>query len=278
VPKKKSAPKKPVRGFAHGGPGGATGRIARTSVSTTSAQRFAARIRARRRRRVLIVVAALLVVNGLAWLALLSPWATVQRVVVTGTNRVPVAEVRDQAEPEVGHPILLARTDDIAARVSRQRLIRSVQVKRLWSGTIKVSVVERFPVAALPSDGTLALVDRDGVVIEKVAKAPAGLPRLEVGLGASEVPALRGGLAVLAQLPTSVSKNLQAIGADTPDGIWLKLRDKKAKRIVRVEWGNSDRTPQKARVLTALLRHHAATYDVRSPDKPAYAESAGSGD
>jgi len=264
----------PVRAFAHGGPGSR----ARSSVSSTSAQRFAARVRARRRRRALIIVAALLLLNGLAWLVLLSPWATVRRVVVTGTNRVPAADVRAEAEVEVGRPILLARTDDIAARIGRNRLIRSVQVERDWSGTIRVSVVERFPVAALPSGSDLALVDSDGVVVETVDRVPAGLPRLEVGLGTAEVPSLRGCLAVLADLPTSISKHLVSIGAETPDGIWLTLRDERTKRRVRVEWGNSDRTGQKARVLTALLRHHAVSYDVRSPDKPAYAESQGSGD
>jgi cell division protein FtsQ len=114
----------------------------------------------------------------------------------------------------------------------------------------------------------LSLVDRDGVEIERVAVSPAGLPRLEVDPGEDSVPALRGCLDVLRALPQAVSKRLLAIGADSPDGIWLKLRDSKVPGGARVNWGDSGHTPRKARVLAALLYQHAVSYDVRSPDRP----------
>ncbi|HST86201.1 MAG TPA: FtsQ-type POTRA domain-containing protein [Kineosporiaceae bacterium] len=258
-----------VKGFAHGPMGRTAGRPVRNSVSLTSAQRFAARVRARRRRRVLIVIAVVLVLNGLLWVALKSPWATVQKIEVSGTDRISVATVRAEAEVELGHPMLLARTADIADRVGRQRLVRSVRVERHWPSTIRVHVQERVPVAALPAGSSLSLVDRDGVEVERVKTAPAGLPRLEVDRGAASVPALRGSLAVLQALPSTLSQRLLAIGADSPDGIWLQLRDSKVPGGARVEWGDSAQTRRKARVLTALLPQHAVGYDVRSPDTPA---------
>ena len=258
----------PVKAFGHG-PAPRTGRSVRSTVSLTSAERFAKRVRARRRRRTLIVVVVLLVVIGLTWAALLSPWATVQKIEVTGTNRVAFADVRAEAEGELGHPMLLARTGDIAARVSAERLIRSVRVQRQWPSTIRVQVVERVPVAALPAGSGVSLVDRDGVEVERAKVAPAGLPRLEVARGADMVPALRGCLAVLRALPPAVSQRLLEIGAESPDGIWLKLRDSKVPNGARVEWGDSSDTPRKARVLTALLAQRAVEYDVRSPGAPA---------
>jgi cell division protein FtsQ len=266
---KPAARKGPVKAFAHGPVGRPTGRPARNSVSLTSAQRFAARVRARRRRRALLVIAVLLVLGGLLWGALKSPWATVQKIEVLGTDRVPVAAVRAEAAAELGHPMLLARTGDIAARVGQQRLVRSVQVERRWPSTIRIRVAERVPVAALPAGSSLSLVDLDGVEIERVKVAPAGLPRLEVARGAEAVPALRGSLDVLRALPPSVSKRLLAIGAESPDGIWLKLRDSAVPGGARVEWGDSAQTPRKAQVLMALLAQRAVEYDVRSPDTPA---------
>ena len=266
--KQASAKQGAVKGFAHG-PARPGGRPARSSVSLTSAQRFAARVRARRRRRALITIAVVLVVTGLTWAALKSPWATVQKIEVTGTDRVSVAAVRAEAEVELGHPMLLARTSDIAVRVGRQRLVRSVHVERHWPSTIRVHVQERVPVAALPAGSSLSLVDRDGVEVERAKVAPAGLPRLEVARGADMVPALRGCLAVLRALPPAVSQRLLEIGAESPDGIWLKLRDSKVPNGARVEWGDSSDTPRKARVLTALLAQRAVEYDVRSPDTPA---------
>jgi len=257
-----------VKGFAHG-PARPGGRPAGSSVSLTSAQRFAARVRARRRRRALITIAVVLVVTGLTWAALKSPWATVQKIEVSGTDRVSVAAVRAEADVELGHPMLLARTSDIAVRVGRQRLVRSVHVERHWPSTIRVKVQERVPVAALPDGSRLSLVDRDGVEIERVTVAPAGLPRLEVARGEAAVPALRGSLAVLKGLPPALSQRLLAIGADSPDGIWLKLRDSKVPGGARVEWGDSAQSRRKARVLMALLPQHAVGYDVRSPDTPA---------
>jgi cell division protein FtsQ len=255
----------PVRGFAHG----PAGRPPRGNVSPTSAQRVAARVRARRRRRVLIVLAVLIVLGALAWAVLKSPWATVRKIEVTGTDRISSAAVRAQAEAELGHPMLLARTGDIADRVRRERLVRSVRVQRQWPSTIRVQVVERVPVAALPAGSALSLVDLDGVEIEQVKVSPAGLPRLEVARGPDGVPALRGCLDVLRALPPAVSRRLLAIGAESPNGIWLKLRDPKVANGARVEWGDSGQTPRKARVLTALLSKHAVLYDVRSPDTPA---------
>ena len=66
-----------------------------------------------------------------------------------------------------------------------------------------------------------------------------------------------------------ISTRLLAIGADSPDGIWLKVRDSTVPGGARVEWGDSAHTPRKARVLTALLLQHGIVYDVRSPDTPA---------
>jgi hypothetical protein len=74
---------------------------------------------------------------------------------------------------------------------------------------------------------------------------------------------------VLQALPPALSQRLLTIGADSPDGIWLRLRDSKLKDGSRVEWGSSAQTPQKVRVLTALLHEHATSYDVRSPNTPA---------
>jgi cell division protein FtsQ len=124
--------------------------------------------------------------------------------------------------------------------------------------------VEREPAAALPQGSGLALVDTDGVVIEQATRVPAGLPRIEVSPGSAGAEALRGCLAVLHGLPPTLAKRLHSIGASSPDGIWLKLRDG-----ATVQWGNSSDTPRKARVLDALLPQKGTEYDVRSPDTPA---------
>ncbi|GAA3626469.1 FtsQ-type POTRA domain-containing protein [Kineosporia mesophila] len=266
----------------------------RPVVSQTSAKRFAARARARRRRRLLIGLFTVMVLGGGSWLAVLSPWARVNRVTVSGLDRVPESTVRDTTDTEIGHSMLLARTSDITAQLSKLRLVKHVEVSRSWPGTLEVEVTEREPVAALPSSQVAAnsnhedaqtsdtvqmmqLVDDEGVVIETVPAPgiPAGLPRIEVALGEKQsVANLRGTLAVLNGLPGNLSSRLKAIGTSSPDGIWLRLSaplEGAKQRTVLVQWGDSEQGAKKAKVLTALLRQKAKTYDVRAPEMPSTA-------
>ena len=251
-----------------------------SSVSLSSAERFAAKVRARRRQRILMALAAAALLLAAAWVALASSWATVQHVEVTGTQRTDQAAARAAGQREAGQPLLLARTQQVRAEIARQPLVRQVVVTRHWPSTLRIRVVERQPVAAVPlttqaggagaAKGTMRLVDADGVTIETVAgttAVPSGMPVLDVDVKAARgVPALRACLAVL----TAVSKGpavrgqIAAIGASSPDGIWLKLRSG-----ATVQWGDATASGFKSQVLAALLRQHAKAYDVRAPQNPA---------
>ena len=243
----------------------------RSIVSPTSAERFAARVRARRRRRRLLAALAVVLLAGLGWVALWSPWASVKSVEVSGTDRVPRAEVLAAAEDEVGRSMLLARTGDVAASVrEEQPLVRAVTVTRRWPSTLRIQVLEREPVAAVQVGRELRLVDADGVVVERVAagkaaRAAGDLPRVEVDLARPDaVAALRACVEVARGLPPSLAQKVRRLGATTPDRVWLDLTGG-----ARVDWGSGDDTPRKAEVLEALLPQKASSYDVRSPETPA---------
>lgn len=278
------------------------------------------------------MLAATLVMAGGSWLAVFSPWSTVQRVKVTGLDRVSAAEVQQITDPEIGHPLLLVRSAAVSEQVGNLRLVKSVQVTRSWPGTLKVAVTEREPVAALlpvtaqddsdtddsaATDGSASsggsddsatadgsgstdttdtatgsttnssdktsdktsqqkvqLVDEDGVVVETVLAAdiPDDLPQIEVTLGAAQsVQTLRSTVAVVDGLPKTLRERLTAIGADSPDGIWLRLSAPVAgspDRTVLVQWGDAEQGGKKAKVLLTLLKKQASTYDVQAPDMP----------
>lgn len=264
----------------------------RPVVSKTSAQRFAAKVRARRRKQTLIAIVTVMALTGAGWVTIFSPWATVNEVEITGLDRVDETDVRVVSDAELGHSLLLARTADVADRLEKIRLVKDVQVSRSWPGVLKVAVTERRPVAALPSvvvagnatSGTarnevqmVQLVDDEGVVIETVPapSTPDGLPRIEVKLGQKQsVANLRGTLAVLNDLPAGLTSRLRAIGTSSPDGIWMKLAapTKAAKkRTVLVQWGDAEQNAKKAEVLGALLKQKAKSYDVRAPEMPSTA-------
>ena len=241
----------------------------RPTVSPTSAERFAARVRARRRRRRLLGLLGVLLLAGAVWAALWAPWATVREVQVAGTSRVDAAAVRTAAGTEVGRSMLLARTGDVADRIRREQpLVAGVTVTRDWPSTLRVVVTEREPVAAVPAGDEVRLVDADGVVIERLtgerARRP-GLPRVEVDLAApGSVATLRACVEVATGLPPELRRIVRRIGATTPDRVELRLAGG-----ARVDWGSGDETPRKAQVLLALLPQKASLYDVRSPATPA---------
>jgi cell division protein FtsQ len=254
----------------------------RSTVSKTSAQRFAARVRSRRRRRILIGLGVAVLLAGAAWALLASPWATARRIEVAGLHRVDAAAVRAAARPELGRPLLLADTGRIAAQVRRQPLVAAVEVSRRWPSTLQVTVRERNPVAAVPGPNGVRLVDVDGVVVDLAMLPPPNLPLVEVEVGTpgsaeasdpsanpatSPLPgaaALRACLAVLEGMPAGLRAQVHQIGADGPESVWLVLNDRS-----RVQWGGAERTPLKAQVLQALRRQRAARYDVSAPDAPA---------
>ncbi len=271
---------------------------ARRAASGGTAERFAARVRSRRRRRLAVIVASCLVVTGLIWLTLFSPYLVLDRIRITGTDRVPVAQVSAIVDSERGRPMVLLDPSAVSGRVEELPLVESVQVRRHWPATMTVEITERVPVAAVPAGGgRYRLVDEDGAEVETVADRPAALPFLEVDLNGrpASAAALRTALAVLSGLPETVRARLVGAGATSADGVWLRMTPapKTAAdasqagdapssnespatgrgKAFKVVWGDSSQATRKAEVLDLLIAASgpdgASTYDVSAPDKPA---------
>jgi len=239
------------------------------STATSLRERAVAReqTRAQRRRRILarVLLAALLAGLLLAtagWLLLRSSVFALDRVVVTGLERLGPAQVQQQAAVRPGTPLVRVDTDAVAARVARLPAVRTVAVDRDWPGTLRVAVRERTPVAVRAVGSSWALVDRSGVVFDTVDRRPRRLP--VVSAPVDEGPAaLLATLDVLDALPLPVREQVRDVRAATPDSVTVRLsRDR------TVVWGSSERAQRKAAVLAVLLTRKARVYDVSAPDTP----------
>jgi cell division protein FtsQ len=209
-------------------------------------------------------VAVLLLAGFLAWVVLLSPWLRVQTVEVSGTVRLSREDVLQQAQPWVGDAMVIADLEALERTVGENVVVRQVRVERGWPGALRVRVVERVPVAAVPAGSRYSLVDNDGVVVEEAAKVPKGLAVVEVDLLTGGAPALRATLAVIDTLPDELLAEVRKIGANGANSVWFVLRNES-----RVEWGNPDQPELKASVLSALRAQKARVYDVTAPAAPA---------
>jgi cell division protein FtsQ len=201
------------------------------------------------------------VLGAAAWVVLFSSVLGVREVVVTGNAVLGADEVRRAAAVPDGEPMARVDLDEVRDRVAALRQVESAAVERGWPRTLRIRVVERTPVAAVPLGGRAALVDRYGVVVELRGSAPAGLPVLRVGRPGPGDPATREALRVLTGLPADLAGRLREVSAPGPASVTLLLADGRT-----VVWGGADRGTAKARILLTLLRQPGERYDVSSPD------------
>lgn len=147
------------------------------------------RAQATRRLRVALAVLVVVLLAVGAWFALHSRIFAARVVTVVGAGHTPTAEII-AAAGLTDHPPLIDVTGAAAAGVERLPWVATATVSREWPDGVRVTVVERTPVAAVAlaaPAGTSALVDRTGRVLADTAQVPAGLVTLG-GTGAPGAP------------------------------------------------------------------------------------------
>lgn len=235
------------------------------TVSTSSAHRFAERVRARRWSRIKVVLVALLsaaVVIAAGWAVFFSPLLAVRTVQVVGVSRLSAAQVEAVAAVAVGEPLARVDTGAVARRVRALPAVRSVSVVRGWPRTLTIRVHERVPAAVAARGTAYVLVDRSGVAFDTVPVRPPGLPLVAVPAGVGRA-GLRAALDVLAAVPAALRAQVVLVQGGADEQVTLRLT-----RGRTVVWGSPDRSRRKAVVLSALLARPARVYDVSAPDAP----------
>ena len=223
-----------------------------------------ARHQGRRRLRTVLVILVLVAVVVGAFVAVQSPLLDVDQVVVTGAPHTGAAAIRRASGIPVGQAMASVDAGTAAARLERLPWVEQATVARSWPGTVRITVVERSPLAIIGEGADAALVDAHGRVLGPAAKEHlpviGGSP---VNAGA-EVPSQRRlVLAVLAGMPPKLRKEVAGAHA-TASGIALTLTDG-----IRVDWGSISQSTAKNDALTVLLkqadRPTIATIDVSVP-------------
>nr|WP_190182724.1 FtsQ-type POTRA domain-containing protein [Streptomyces cirratus] len=234
-----------------------------------------------RSRRILVLaslVAAVLLAAGGTWVLYGSSWLRVEKVTATGTEVLTGQQVLAAAAVPVGAPLVSIDSDEIEGRL-RRRLPRidSVDVVRAWPHGIGLKVKERKPVLLIRKDAKFVEVDASGVRFDTVAKAPAGVPVLE--LAAERSPSgrrfdaerlLHEAVGIAGGLPEAVAKEAVQVKVESYDSVVLQLT-----RGRTVVWGSGELGEAKGRALTALLKAvpGAGHFDVSVPTAPAVSGS-----
>ena len=205
-------------------------------------------------------VLLLLPVLVVAWVLFASSWLAVDRVVISGLDRLSDAQVREAVGVRPGTPLARVDVGDVGDAVRRLPPVASVDVERSWPGTLRVQVRERVAVAGLPRDGKVTLVDAGAVPFAIVGSLPQGVVRLEVDeLGRGD-PVTRAALEVHTGLPDPLRERVRTVRADGPRDVVLLLADEQ-----EVVWGSPGEAATKAAAALALLREPGDVVDVSSP-------------
>ncbi|MDT5259872.1 MAG: cell division protein FtsQ [Mycobacterium sp.] len=199
---------------------------------------------------------------GLGLVLYFTPAMSARNIVVTGIGAVTREEVLDAAQVRPGTPLLQINTNQVADRVAAIRRVASARVQRQYPSALRITIVERVPVAVKDFPDGPHLFDRDGVDFA-TAPPPPGLPYIDVANPGPSDPATKAALQVLTALRPEVVGQVGRIAAPSVASITLNLNDGRV-----VIWGTTDRTEEKAEKLAALLTQPGRTYDVSSPDLP----------
>ncbi len=223
--------------------------------------------RSRRRRQVAVAVAAsgLVLVGGVA-LVTLSPLMALETVTVVGTERLPADEIAVALDDHLGTPLALLDESGIRDDLSAFPLIRSYTTEVVPPHTLVVRVVERVPIAVIERGGRVELVDAAGVVVERAAERPAGIPVIAASSAAVDSLAFESVAAVLVALPRELRSQVDVISASTRDDVTFSMTGAGH----RVVWGSAENSALKARVLAAAIaatsQSRAWEYDVSAPE------------
>ena len=234
-----------------------------TDAVPSSARRFMARARQRKLRAALpwaVTAGVVLVLGGLTWVVYGTAVLGVRTVEVVGTEFLTPLQVEQAAAVARNEPLARVDLDGVRARVKGLAPVDRAVVRRSWPSTLVVEVVERTPVAAVPTGAEFTLLDRTGMPYRVIKSKPDGLPLVRTGSpGPSDVNT-KSALTVLGALSDELREQLLAVSVAAPARIRLELREDRA-----VVWGDDTQSEMKSQVATALLRRKGSEIDVSAP-------------
>jgi cell division protein FtsQ len=206
-------------------------------------------------------LALALVVGGL-WVVFFSDYLSADSVEVTGLHGLSAVRVRATAQVPLGRPLARVDVDAVRARVESIGSVRSADVTRAWPHAVRITVVERRPVAVVDRGNGLQAVDEAGVLFGHYGHRPPRLPLVRTDPDTS-TDALAGAGQVAAALPADLARKTNYLALGSVDQISLVLHDGRT-----VVWGSAADSAEKAAVVEVLLTRKVQRVDVSVPGRP----------
>lgn len=197
-----------------------------------------------------------------------TPLLAVEKIEVGGVSRLKEKSIVNALQSEIGKPLTMISSADIAVKLKTFALIESFSVISLPPHTLKIQIAERQPIGVIVVSGTRYLYDPAGVRIG-IATGNEQLPLISIGGSPEQSPQFSAAIDVLLALPAELLTRVSEIDAKSKDDVTLRLRGYAGQRII---WGDGTNSVLKSKVLDALIENQKmtdrVTFDVSSPNAP----------
>lgn len=225
--------------------------------------------RNRTRRKVLWVLGlAVLALLSLVVATLFTPILAIEKIEITGTNRLKEKSIRNSVSNLIGTPLTRVSEEDIAQRLAGFALIESFTTVSLPPHTLQIAIVERQPIGYVRVGGTNYLYDPAGVQIAPTSDT-SKYPLILTDGDPRTSGQFKSAVEVLLALPMKLFPRVASIQATSKDDVRIHLRGVANQQIL---WGDASSSLLKSKVLAALMantrKSARVTYDVSSPDTP----------
>lgn len=219
-----------------------------------------------------LVMAALGLAGGWAWQ---SDTFRVQRVVVTGAERVPIEAIADAAGLQGAH-LLTLDAQGAATRVAEHPLLLGVTVERDWPHTVRITVRERQPWGIWEQAGVRYGIDREGVILGPNALPGEGAPVISSAEQGTRIAgervdyqAIQATAELYEQLPRALGTEVVEVAFTPSRGVQVTTAD-----LQVAIFGDSSSIPYKLAVWAAMaeearrLQIPYTTIDLRFGNRP----------
>jgi cell division protein FtsQ len=199
---------------------------------------------------------------------LFTPLLAVEKIRITGLNKVSLKQVTKAVADQIGKPLPLVSQQSVADELSRFTLVESFSLVSELPHTLHIAISERQPICIVDIKGESYLYDPAGVRLGKATYKDT-YPRVQINGEPKSSAGFTQAIDVLMALPANLLPKISQINAKSKDDVTMQLRGYAGQKII---WGDSSQSMLKSRVLAALIANQKAsdrvTFDVSSPSAP----------
>lgn len=197
-----------------------------------------------------------------------------RRVEVAGNQRVAKEELVRASELRRGQHLLSLSTNRVVSAVETIPWVEHARAERIIPSTVRITVIERTPVALVSSGARRFLIDEEGVILDEGSNEFViinDLPIAAVVPGARvRAPSFRESLGVWRDFDDSLREQVEFISAASIDRITVRLSGG-----VSILYGAHEQVEEKNFAIMAVLEQakrdgdQIVSVDVRVPRRPA---------